>query len=190
MTHIDDIIEWPSSHDPGGKVKLTVDSKIQSTAKFSACGKYRQVLTRTWDQNLPHILFIGMNPSVADAHYDDPTIKKETKFCKRWGYGTLIKCNVMDYRATNPKNLLSLDIPQTEENISTIKHQINMVEHVVCVWGKLPSKLWPYEQKIIDVLQLSESKLFCLGNNIDGSPKHPLYLQDTTNMTPFKLYRR
>jgi hypothetical protein len=131
-----------------------------------------------------------MNPSVADATIDDPTVKKETKFCKRWGFGTLLKCNVMDYRSTDPKGLLSGVLPQTTKNLEVITEQCDTVEKIVAVWGKLPKTLWQYENNVIDILQPFKNKLYCLGINLDNSPKHPLYLKDSTDLIPFQPIRR
>ncbi|HDR2355042.1 TPA: DUF1643 domain-containing protein [Enterobacter roggenkampii] len=36
-------------------------------AIFSPCGKYRYSLSRVWDDSKPYTLFIGLNPSYADA---------------------------------------------------------------------------------------------------------------------------
>ena len=57
-------------HDPGGKVRLRLPDGVIGGATFSECGRYRQALTRDWtpDGIAPRtVLFIGMNPSVADA---------------------------------------------------------------------------------------------------------------------------
>ena len=33
--------------------------------------KYRYILSRTWDETKPAVLFIGLNPSTADEKTDD-----------------------------------------------------------------------------------------------------------------------
>lgn len=40
-------------------------------AVISDCGRYRYALWRMWDNRLPSVLFIGLNPSTADATKDD-----------------------------------------------------------------------------------------------------------------------
>ena len=60
---------------------------MQRFAQFSSCRKYRYVLERKWDNALPNVLFIGLNPSRADENSDDPTIRRCINFAKTWGFG-------------------------------------------------------------------------------------------------------
>lgn len=176
------------AHDPGGKVKLKLPDHVVSEAQFSTCGRYRTLLTRTWDVSLPTCMFIAMNPSTATEHVDDPTIRKECTYARSWGYGALVKCNVMDYRQTNPKLLLQADVtPQTANNLQVIAQQLTQVELVVCAWGRLPDKLQPYAQKVINILKNHPEPVYCLGVNQDGSPRHPLYLKASEPLQPFPL---
>ena len=183
-----EFLSFSPEHDPGGKVKLAVGSNITSSAQFSSCGKYRQLLTRCWDPALPSVLFIGMNPSVADLTVDDPTVRKECGFAEREGFGTLLKCNVMDYRATSPRKLLETGVcPTSNTNLQVIQSQLAVAQQVVCVWGKLHPKLTPYAAQVVGILKQANVQAFCLGVNIDGSPKHPLYLANKTRFQPFDL---
>lgn len=56
-------------------------------ALVSPCGLYRYWLDRKWaiEANASICLFVGLNPSTADADQDDPTIVKCMDFAKRWG---------------------------------------------------------------------------------------------------------
>ena len=75
-------------------------------AKFSPCKKYRLQLWRIWDDKLPKIMFIMLNPSYADAHHDDPTIRRCINFAKNWGYGGFYVGNIYPLISTKPKLLL------------------------------------------------------------------------------------
>ena len=68
---------------------------IKKSATFSECRKYRYSLWRVWDESLPFVLFIGLNPSTADEIEDDPTIRRCINFTKEWGYGGM--CMGMKY---------------------------------------------------------------------------------------------
>ena len=46
-------------------------------AVISDCGLYRYKLSRHWEQGLQRLVFIGLNPSTADAIEDDPTVRKK-----------------------------------------------------------------------------------------------------------------
>ena len=73
-----------------------------SGATLSKCRKYRYVLLRVWDKSLPHIMFIGLNPSTANETQNDPTILKCIQYCKRWGYGGFYITNLFAYRSSSP----------------------------------------------------------------------------------------
>lgn len=175
-------------HDPGGKVRLKVKDEIRGDAVFSDCGQYRRLLTREWDgaAKSGFVLWIGMNPSTAAFDVDDPTVFKEQKFTRRWGYGRYVKCNVMDYRATHPKMLLEPDvIPCTAENLHTIIEQARAAELIVMAYGSLHKKLAHYGQAVTDALREEGLRLNALKITKNGSPGHPLYLKDTSELIDF-----
>lgn len=172
-------------HDPGGKVRLKVKDEIRGDAVFSECGRYRRLLTREWDgaEKPGFVLWIGMNPSTAAIDVDDPTVFKEQKFTRRWGYGRYVKTNVMDYRATHPKMLLEPGVvPCTEENLKTIVEQAKQAEIVVMAYGSLHKKLAHHGQAVTDALRAADLKLHALKITNNGSPGHPLYLKDTSEL--------
>ena len=80
-------------------------------AFFSNCKKYRYTLWRIWDKNKPYAVFIGLNPSVADATIDDPTIRRCIKYAKDWNLGGLYMLNLFSYIATNPKEMKNNKYP-------------------------------------------------------------------------------
>lgn len=51
-------------------------------AILSVDRKYRYILSRTWDETKPTVVFIGLNPSTADEETDDPTIRKCINYAK------------------------------------------------------------------------------------------------------------
>ena len=57
--------------------------------------KYRYILSRTWDDTKPTVLFIGLNPSTADEETDDSTIRKCINYAKCWGYGKILMANLL-----------------------------------------------------------------------------------------------
>ena len=59
----------------------------RSGAIISACGQYRYHLWRRWDELLPTMVWVMLNPSTADATEDDPTIRRCIGFAKREGCG-------------------------------------------------------------------------------------------------------
>jgi len=82
-----------------------------SGAVFSPCDRYRYVLWRTWKPHIPSVVFIGLNPSTADAQRNDPTIRRCIGFAQTWGYGGIIIANLFSYRATQPNTLRQVSDP-------------------------------------------------------------------------------
>jgi hypothetical protein len=177
-----------SLHDPGGKVRIPILAEMTGGASFSDCGKYRYVLQRWWGPaTAPYALWIGMNPSTADADVDDPTVRKELRMTKRMGVAGYIKCNVMDYRATSPKMLLKPGvIPCSDGNVETIAALANPAAEVILCYGVLHPSLQRHADAVVEALSRTGRQIMCLGLTKDGHPIHPLYQRDDTALVPFK----
>ena len=84
---------------------LTLFPLIKSDASFSKDRIHRYTLYRVWNEELPKVLFIGLNPSTATETKNDPTIRRCMGYAKDWGYGSYIMGNIFAFRSTDPKNL-------------------------------------------------------------------------------------
>jgi hypothetical protein len=163
-----------------------------SGAVISECGKYRYSLTREWDDGL-RALLIMLNPSVADALVDDPTIRRCISFAMKWrhesaltgilGFGSLEVVNLFAFRATDPKDMATakangVDIvgPENDRHIIEAASRASLV---VAAWGA--DKLAPLRSVSIRKL-VAPHKLHCLGKSKSGAPKHPLYLASNTEL--------
>ena len=172
-------------HDPGGKVRLRLAEGVRGDAVMSADGRYRQLMRR-WLGDDHYILFIGMNPSTADASVDDPTCAREWTFARREGFSAMVKCNVGDYRATDPKMLVAPGVEAVSPaNIPAILEAAKGAGCVVLCHGKLNKALAPAGRELVQALRADGVALWCFGTNADGSPKHPLYLRADTPLLPF-----
>jgi len=176
-------------HDPGGKVRIKLSDGVRGEAVFSDCGRYRQSLIRDWtpeDEIPKSVLFVGMNPSTADAFASDPTVMRETVFSADWGFTRYLKANVLDWRATNP-----MDLPKdpqmacSQDNRWAISRMADEVDEIIMAYGRLPKVFQSVVEDIIEICRRSGKPMFCLGRNKDGSAKHPLYLAKTTLRVPF-----
>ena len=71
---------------------------IARSATLSADRVYRYVLKRTWLEERPFVMFIGLNPSIADENEDDPTTRRCMRYAGSWGFGGLIVTNLFAFR--------------------------------------------------------------------------------------------
>lgn len=176
------------SHDPGGRVRLPLMPGVKGDATFSADGRYRQLMRRWIEETYPakYVLFIGMNPSTADATVNDPTCAREWTFANREGYSAMVKANVGDYRATDPKMLLAPGVEAVSNaNLPIIRTAAAGADLVILCHGKLNKALAPAGRALVDALRTDGIDLWCFGTNGDGSPKHPLYLRSDTPLVRF-----
>ena len=137
-------------------------------------GNYRWFLKRYWE-NRKALVFIGLNPSTADAKRDDPTIRRCVSFARRDGYGGIIMLNLFAYRATDPKVLSAVDDPVGEQNDQTIR-DLCKNRTVVLAWGN-ESNAFVRERAAAVIKMLYPPSLICLGKTKNGSPRHPLYVR-------------
>ena len=172
-------------HDPAGKVRLPLQEGVTGSAVFSEDGKYRPVLRRSWGAG-KGILWIGMNPSTADAEVDDPTVRREIVFSHRWGFGSYVKCNVVDYRATHPSMLVEGGVAaRSPENLPCILSEAAKADVVVLAFGVLPKPLIGMVDETVAALRDAGVDLFVLGLTKDGYPRHPLYMRADSELQPF-----
>jgi len=178
-------------HDPGGKVRIKLPDGVIGGATFSACGRYRQVLTRDWtpEGTEPRtIMFVGQNPSVATADVSDPTCDRELGFARRWGFTRYVKTNMLDWRATEPKDIPhDPGLARSPENLPAILREAGGAEEILLAYGKLHKRFAPIVRETLLALGKSGRPLSCLKLNKDGSAGHPLYISKTTERFPFPL---
>jgi hypothetical protein len=141
-------------------------------ALFSPCRTYRYALWRTWDERLPAVLFVGLNPSTADETADDPTVRRCRGFARDWGYGGFVLCNLFAYRATDPRALLRAEEPVGPENDRWLRHYSEQAGLIVAAWGVRGG--WRGRDR--EVLGMRE-EWRCLGTGKAGFPRHPLYVR-------------
>ncbi len=162
---------------------------IAPTATISACGLYRYTLTR----HIPCILrwvhpclFLMLNPSVADASNDDPTIRRCMGFAATWQCTGLTVVNLFAYRATNPKALWDIADPVGPENDHHLREQLeaHKLGIIVAAWGS-HDMAKPRARQLAPLLDNYAVKHISI--NKDGSPKHPLYVKANAPLTPFKV---
>ena len=86
---------------------LTLFPLIYTDATFSDDRVHRYALWRIWDESLPKVLFIGLNPSTATETKNDPTIRRCMGYAKDWGYGGYIMGNIFAFRSSDRRSATS-----------------------------------------------------------------------------------
>lgn len=156
-------------------------------------GHYRWIARRAWGQG-PAILWIGHNPSDADARRDDPSMWRMMSFSCRWGFGSLSVVNLYPYIASKPVDLHkwrksgsgrswnesgSGVWPHDTSNWAAWLHNIDVVEaelekvepgHAIAMWG---NEADPHDVGLF-LASLHYEHWHCLGTNLNGSPRHVL----------------
>jgi hypothetical protein len=150
---------------------------MKRDAEFSSCGSYRYSLSRVWDESLPAVLFIMLNPSSADGTKDDPSIRRCISYAKDWGFGSLFVGNLFALKSTKPAGLLDSKDPTGAENQKSLLKMTRQCKLIICAWGNGPTlkKLSAYSPEYLVQKNLN-NKLYCLTLSLDGIPCHPLYL--------------
>lgn len=158
----------------------------KKSAVISPCQTYRYRLDRVWDDRLPVLAFIMLNPSTADAKVDDPTIRRCLGFAKRDGYGGIVVVNLFALRATNPLELLAADDPVGPENDQAIVDAV-AGNFTLAAWGaSVPKKLRSRVGVVRDLLSSNALDLNCLGVTGEGHPRHPLFVPASTAVEKFQ----
>jgi hypothetical protein len=164
---------------------------MKRDACFSEDGKHRLYLERVWGRSTSKTMFvIGLNPSKASAHMDDPTNRRAVGFAKREQCGRLVMLNVHTYCATDPDDLFR--VPAAERNHHDAENQwiIHLVgaafygDIVVAAWGAEP-RAREAINTFLAVARQFEIPLHCLGLTKDGSPRHPLYVRADAPLIPY-----
>jgi hypothetical protein len=150
-------------------------------AEFSKDRKYRYALWRVWDEKLPMVAYIGINPSKANESVNDNTITKVKKISAYNGFGGLYMMNLFAYITTRPEVLLTCGDPLGDNN-GWLEKIAPKCEKIVFAWGNFKQA----QERSKEVMKMFP-EAYCLHQNLNGTPKHPLYCLDETKLIPFDI---
>ena len=179
-----------------GSVERTTFDLGLSNAVFSKCRRYRYRLERTFANEGPVAVFLLHNPSTACEIQDDATSRRGISFAKEWGCSKLTFINVWAGIATDPKELWTMDDPCGPDNDGYIREALREAAAtrglVIAAYGKnrpphdLKQSVRDRLKDVHRTLLECESPIYALGRNLDGSPKHPLYLSIRTPLIEWR----
>jgi hypothetical protein len=149
-------------------------------AEFSPCGKYRYALWRIWDDvNKPLVMWIGLNPSTANATDDDPTIQSVTRITRHNGYGGFFMMNLFGIISADPKVLKVAEDPQGD-NLMWHGKIRQRCKDIVFAWGAFK------EAGIVSAeMVVAYPGALCIGKTQKGQPLHPLYQRSDSELIKF-----
>jgi len=169
-----------------------------SDASLSPDGRYRWWLHRRWATDRGSLLFIGLNPSKADAQMDDPTLRRLIGFAKCWGYGELLVLNLFARRSPHPAALRTVTDPVGDRNDAVLLEQAERWSCQPTVdlwlgWGA-QGTLHQRNRRVLQLLDPFRSRrrrqfirargALTLGMTRSGQPRHPLYARGDATLDP------
>lgn len=188
-------------HDSGCKTKMVIPSGVIGDAEFRGeRDEHRIQLDRRRGDGIaqptnPFALWIGLNPSAAEADIDDLTIRKEWRWTSEIGFGQhagtfhrYVKTNAGSYRLTNSLALDDVRVPLSHaDNLPRILYLARQAGVVVLATGSPPDALVPHARAVFQGLKAAGIKPLCLGTTRDGYPKHTSRLGYATSFVEYRL---
>lgn len=153
-------------------------------AVFSDDGKYRYAIWRIWDNDLPVLMFVGLNASTANHYKNDPTITRVCGFARSFKCGGMFGANLYPYVTAYPKELW-LNRPAEQDRINDIALDImcQLSGIRLVAWGNEGAHAGRRPEQVLTILG---EPVYCLRVNPSGEPSHPLYLPATSKLMPYK----
>ncbi len=163
---------------------MPIRGVVRKAARNSECGVFQYSLERYWGPK-PGLVFVMLNPSIADAEVDDPTVRRCMGFAHREGCDGVLLLNLYAYRAADPRALRTCGDAVGPENDThlrmTLTEQARRGTPVVAGWGATAKP-----DRAAQVLGLVPGVAWrCLGITKAGAPRHPLYVNGDQPLLPF-----
>lgn len=162
---------------------------IHRDAVLSSDGQYRYRLDRRWGSG-PAALFVMLNPSTADAHGDDPTIRRCVGFAHSWGLAGIVVVNLFAYRSPKPSIMWAAARAEIDivgpDNDQYLEHAADEAADqdvpIVAAWGALAPL-----GRVADVRRLpTMRRLMALGVTRNGQPRHPGRVAAAAQLVPWQ----
>lgn len=152
-------------------------------AQFRHERKFRFFLWRTWDNDKPKLLVIGLNPSTANEVDNDNTISSAIGIAKHNGYGCIIMANLYPFVSRDPDKLQLLHATDQimRDNANYIETISKATQDVLFAWGNFKQA----KSGIAAAYILKFSEALCYYQLKDGSPRHLLYCKHQHLLVPF-----
>jgi len=158
-------------------IDTAAEADRRAGALFSQDGLHRLRLWRTWNAQAPVMVWVLLNPSVADAARSDLTLAKCIGFAKRHGCGGVVLVNLFTLVSTDPLPVARAMHEGTANHADADTH-IRAASRlplamVVAGWGSQPWAASRARTVLCHLRARGHSAVLCFGRTKDGSPRHP-----------------
>ena len=157
---------------------------VRSWDEFSPCRTWRYRLAFDFaaaGEAAGRLAFIGLNPSTAEAWTLDPTVFKVARLARRLGCGGLDVFNAFGLVSTDPAGLKEVADPVGPGN-DTALATIGDQDTVLAAWGVHAG----LGDRFVRLRELLPERVVCLGVTKAGFPRHPLYVPESVEPTPYE----
>ena len=129
---------------------------------------------------------VMLNPSIADAHKDDTTIRKCRGFAERLGFGGLHVVNLYAFRATKPQAMWASQAAGVDivgpDNDEVLREAFSRGD-AIAAWG---AHARPDRVAFVSILaRAAGARLHALSVTKAGAPGHPLMLSYSCQLQPW-----
>lgn len=135
-------------------------------------------LERRWGKGSGSILWIGHNPSLANAVNDDPTLIRMMEFTAQLGYQSLQVCNLIPAVSPKPETAHAfvkyLGGVWIKSNVGKLVGYASSAEKTIVCWGEIARPVKELVDIVYSQLYLAGIQPLCLGTTVSGAPIHPL----------------
>lgn len=161
-------------------IREHVTETCRSIAIYSDCERYRYSLTRVWNEALPKLGYVMLNPSKATELQNDPTVERCERRARALGYGAFQVTNIFAWRETDPAKMRRAADPDGPDNDAALAALMDWADRVVAGWGTHGAHLGR-GAAVEAVLRQAGQPVYCFGLTKDGHPRHPLYVAYAQN---------
>lgn len=139
-------------------------------AVYSRDRSKRYAYWAVWEQELPRLLWVMLNPGTGDIEERRRnTLERVIAFSTSWGYGGALIGNVSPIRAKSAKYLKVLQPQFDPVNAEVLLLLRGLAKETVVAWG---SSGGSYARSYLSALDGAK----CLAVSKIGEPRHPLFL--------------
>jgi hypothetical protein len=133
------------------------------------------------------VMWIGLNPSIADEKRLDHTLTRIRSLSRALGFNCFYMTNLFALVSTNLKAMVRHPEPIGKDNDIHIRQVTAQQSTIFVAWGAHGSHL-NRDREVLELLaEAGRTDLLCFGMNKNGSPKHPLHLAGNLKPVAYRL---